>query len=198
RRDAGVPACGTAGTRGGSAPRSNAWPGACRAAPSTSFSWGLPWPRGLYRRPLPAPQLLPAGIDLLLAALVLNPLLQANAAARAQAVAVRPAQDLGRQGEDEGVAGPGLDVELVAVDVVRAQLVAARRLVVLRGLHGHVHRGVLEAAEARAADVSLEPELQVDAARRALEIERRTGGGRIDDVGLAAHLERHLRQVEGD
>src|SRR3954452_11634952 len=75
-------------------------------------------------------------------------LVQVLAAHRAEPCAVLPADDLSGKSERQGVARPGMQVELVALDVLRAQLVDSTRLVDLAGVDLDPLAGRLETAHA--------------------------------------------------
>src|SRR6478609_595433 len=84
------------------------------------------------------PQRIPARIGLGRGAVVLAAGLEPHAAAGAQAGAVGAAQDLAREREDERVAHPAVDVELVVGQVLAAELVVVgvgAVLLVLRRAH---------------------------------------------------------------
>ena len=103
----------------------------------------------------------PSGAGVVLLVLV-RLLVQVLAAHRAEARAVGVVEDLGRQVEDERVARPAGEVELVVRDVLRAQFlvrVGARR-VVLTGGDAVVDRRVAEAALARAVQPADERQLE--------------------------------------
>src|SRR5690242_14664963 len=144
-----------------------------------------------------AAQRVPARVELLRGAVVVDAGLETDAAPRAEAGAVGPAQDLAGQREDERVPRPPLDVQLAVVQVLAPQLVVERvgaLLLVLRRVDVGRDRGGLEAAEARAGDVRAEAQLQVEAALRRLQLEVALNGRGLDGVRLAPELER----VEGD
>ena len=84
---------------------------------------------------------------------------QVLAADGAEAGAVGPAEDLVGQRERDRVARPGRDVELVADDVRRRQLLVVGLLVlVLAGADRQLEHGVAEAAVARPVQARRERE----------------------------------------
>src|SRR2546428_11579803 len=82
-------------------------------------------------------------------------LVEVLAADRAEPEALLRARDLRRQSERKRVAGPRTQVELLALDIGRRQVVAATRLIDLTGVDREGAVGALEAAHARAAQVRL-------------------------------------------
>src|SRR4029079_2085205 len=90
-------------------------------------------------------------------------------------------ENLVRQLERDRVARPGREVELVVLEVDRAQLLVvsgASGLFLARG-DGYVEHGILEAAEAWAVEAGVEAQL-----------EDRAGGG-AGDGQLGRHSARH-------
>ena len=133
----------------------------------------------------------PARVRLGLAVLV-RLVVQVLAADPAEAGAVGLAEDLVRQLERDGVARPRREVELVVVDVDRAQLLVVAGLVrlVLARRDGHVEHGVLEAAEARAVQPRVEAQLEDGPGRGARDRQLGRHRARHRQVALAAELER--------
>ena len=81
---------------------------------------------------------------------------QVLAADGAEPEAVLAADDLGRQGEGERVARPGVDVELVLLEVRRAEVLAPVGLVDLPRVDAHLVVRRLEAAHAGSVEAGLE------------------------------------------
>src|SRR6266511_3497835 len=121
---------------------------------------------------------------------------QIAAADGAQPGAVGPAEDLFRKLEDERVARPAREVELVVLEIWRAQLlrVRARRLVLPRRDDG-VDDGVGEAAVARPVETALVTELEDGAARDSTDDELGLHLLRNGQVTLAAQPERLERDL---
>src|SRR5829696_9193885 len=110
----------------------------------------------------------------------------------AEAGAVRPAEDLVRQPEDERVSRPGRQIEPVVRHVRRTQLVraaGARRLVLARVDLFFDHR-LRQAAEAGPVQAADEPQPEDRARARARDRELGGDAFRNWDVALAAEAER--------
>src|SRR5213592_2914510 len=85
-------------------------------------------------------------------------LVEVLAADRAKAQALVLADDLRWEREGQRVAGPGANVELVAVDVRRTELVAVARMVDLTGIDLERAVGAIEATHTRPAKVDRVPQ----------------------------------------
>jgi hypothetical protein len=122
---------------------------------------------------------------------------QVAAAHGAEAGAVRTAEDLVRQGQDQRVPRPGGHVEPTVDEVWRGQLVGvgARRLVLTEG-EGLLEHSVAETPHARPVQANRQPELEHPPGRRARDSQlgRNLLGNR--DVALAAELDRRDRNVD--
>src|SRR3954470_14215839 len=132
----------------------------------------------------------PARVGLALVLVVGSRSVEVLPADGAEAEAILAAHDLRRQRQSKGITGPALQVQVIALDVRRAHLVACPRLVNLARVHGHGLVRRLQAAHARTFELSAEAQAQgIAGAGGAGGVERGRDGAVLEVVALTPELE---------
>jgi hypothetical protein len=110
---------------------------------------------------------------------------------RAEPGTVGTAERLRRQGQDEGVVGPAVEVEVAVGDVGAAQLlVVGGRLVDLASVDLEIRRRVFETADAGAGQLAVEAKPERKSGAGAGDVEPRLAAAPRGRVDLAADLDR--------
>ena len=124
-------------------------------------------------------------------------LAQIDRADRAQAGAVRGAQHLDGRGESEGVLGPAVEVQPLALDVGTRELLAASRHLDLAGVDVEGGTGLAQAAHARPQQGRAHAQAQrVAVADQARNVEPRPHALGVRPVELARQSERLEHDIE--